>query len=190
MLLELQHRVKNVLATVSSLAARMLRTSGSIEDFAASFLARLMAMATTHELLSAHRWEGTDLRTLITAIMAPYTGLRRGNVTLDGPACLLNPATAATLGLAIYELISNAAKYGALSVPGGRVQVDWRSRTRRRQATDPYLGRTDARRSETQVKDGFDSSFIRRSIEYELQGTTELAFPPDGMRCIMAFPLH
>ncbi len=161
LLLELQHRVKNVLATVSSLAARMLRTSGSIEDFAASFLARLRAMATTHELLSAHRWEGADLRNLIAAIMAPYTGLRRDNITLDGPACLLNPGAAATLGLAIYELISNAAKYGALSVPAGRVQVDWRIEG---QTADKRLTLTWAERdgppTETQVHDGFGSIFI------------------------------
>ena len=191
LLLELQHRVKNVLATVSSLAARMLRTSGSIEDFVASFLARLRAMATTHELLSAQRWEGADLRTLITAIMAPYTSLKRDNVTLDGAACLLNPGAAATLGLAIYELTSNAAKYGALSVPAGRVQVDWRIEDK---AADKQLTLTWAERDgppiETQVKDGFGSSFIKRSIEYELQGTIELAFPRDGMRCIMTFPLH
>jgi two-component system CheB/CheR fusion protein len=187
---ELQHRVKNVLATVSSLASRMLKSSGSKEEFSAAFLGRLSAMGDMHELLSRRKWEGADLGAVAKAALAPHANIDKANIQLGGPDLLLAPGVATTLGMALHELATNAAKFGALSSPKGRVDVVW-------DVVGPPEGRrlslTWAERNGPAVttpgNDGFGTYFVKRSIEYELDGTAQIVFEPDGLRCVVDIPL-
>ncbi|MDP8916368.1 MAG: PAS domain S-box protein [Pseudomonadota bacterium] len=121
---ELNHRVKNTLATVQSLAVQTVRSSGSIADFEPIFMARLSALARAHDLLTEKLWRGADLETLIRQTLAPYAD-REGRVTVTGPAISLNPNAAVTVNLALHELATNAAKYGAFSSETGRLDVRW-----------------------------------------------------------------
>jgi two-component system CheB/CheR fusion protein len=188
---ELQHRVKNILATVSSLGARMLKDSASMEDFSTAFLARLRTMGYLHDLLSQRNWQGADLRTLVTAAVAPYVRGDKSNIVLDGPEVILTPNAAGSLGLVLHELATNAAKYGALSVADGRIEAAWK-------ITGPagperlslaWTERGGPRVEQTGVE-GFGLSFVKRSVEYELDGTATLALDPDGLRCTIEFPLR
>jgi two-component system CheB/CheR fusion protein len=187
---ELQHRVKNVLATFGSLASRMLQGDPSPKQFSAAFQARLAAMGAMHELLAQHRWEGAELRALVTASLAAYADPTKANVSIAGPQLLLKPNTAATLGLALHELATNAAKYGALSAPGGRIEVSWRLETA---APGTWLLLTwmerDGPRVERPATEGFGTSFVKRSIEYELDGTAGFAFNPEGLSVALEIPL-
>jgi two-component system CheB/CheR fusion protein len=187
---ELQHRVKNILATISSLATRMLRSSASLEDFAEAFRTRLMAMSSMHDLLSRRQWTGADLRTLIMDTVSPYASAREREVELRGPEVLVNAERAAALGMALHELATNAAKYGALASPEGHLTVSWKTE---RAAEDDRLHILWEERVARPVSppdhEGFGSIFIRRSVQYELDGSVDLAFEPGGLRCSISIPL-
>jgi two-component sensor histidine kinase len=121
---ELNHRVKNTLATVQSLAIQTARTSGGFEEFQPLFSARLTALASAHDLLTRRNWEGAELGGLLREVAAPYDpdGMRIGTT---GPPVALSPNTAVTLSLALHELVTNAVKHGALAGQQGRVDVEW-----------------------------------------------------------------
>jgi len=184
---ELQHRVKNVISTISALAGRMLKSSTSLPDFSEAFLGRLRAMATTHELLSRGQWSGTELRVLIEATVQPYMASARSVLSLTGPLVLLTPGQAATLGLVLYELASNAAKYGALSTPEGHIVVSWKV-----SGANLSLSWVESGGPEAKPARGasFGVGFVRRSVEYELNGSADLVFDRDGLRCSLTFPLR
>jgi two-component system CheB/CheR fusion protein len=188
LLYELQHRVKNILATIGALATRMLRDGGSLEDFSAAFLGRLRAMATTHDLLSRTNWAGADLRQLLETVMRGQSPAQ-GAVILEGPDILLTPNTASTLGMVLYELATNAAKYGALSEGRGRIEVSWRIVP----AADGDRLSLDWREIDgptppASIAEGFGTGFIRRSVEYELQGTATMEPSPTGLRWVLEVP--
>ncbi|HEY6432685.1 MAG TPA: chemotaxis protein CheB [Acetobacteraceae bacterium] len=192
LLSELQHRVKNTLATINALALRMLRTRPSVDEFCEGFLARLAAMGRTHDLLASGAWSGASVRSLIEAALEPYINRNHDNILLSGGAVGLRANAAATLGMVLHELATNASKYGALSLPGGTVDVSWALSdadsvdTRRLRVTwierggPPVTPPSDS---------GFGSAFIRRSVEYELGGAATLDFAPGGLECILDFPL-
>jgi two-component system CheB/CheR fusion protein len=186
---ELQHRVKNILATISALATRMLRDAPSVDGFSNAFLGRLRAMAATHELLSQANWAGADLRQLLE------TTLRGQNpsadaIHIDGPAVLLTPATASTLGMVVYEMATNAAKYGALSSARGRIEIGW---TVVRDAAGDRLGLCWTELAgppvPAAIADGFGVAFIKGGVEYELQGSAVVEPRPAGLRWELEFPL-
>ena len=121
---ELDHRVKNVLAVVSALLARSRDTGASAAELVAALDGRIKSMATAHELLSGRKWHGLPLGELIERELEPYaTG---SNVTVDGPDAVLMAEAGQALAMVVHELVTNAAKYGALSVEHGRVSVRWR----------------------------------------------------------------
>ena len=187
---ELQHRVKNVLATIGALAKRTLKASRSPEEFTAGFLARVDAMGRMHDLLAQRDWKGTDLRELILASLAPYGGSERRAARLDGPAILLRPGPSSAMGMILHELATNAAKYGALTAPEGEVSVSWRAEgapaderlvlTWRESGGPPAI---------LPAQEGFGIGFVRRCVQYELDGTTAFAFRPEGFCAEIAFPL-
>ncbi|HUB44859.1 MAG TPA: CheR family methyltransferase [Acetobacteraceae bacterium] len=188
---ELQHRVKNILATVSSLATRMAQRSRTVDEFQAAFLSRIRAMGRMHDLLANGAWSGASLRDLISAALEPYVSAARPNVRLVGSDIRLDANAAATMGMVLHELATNAAKYGALSTPGGTVEVAW-AREQEAQAGGS-LELTWIERDGPPVDPagtpGFGTSFITRSVEYELQGTVSLELAPPGLRCTIRFPL-
>ncbi len=188
---ELQHRVKNVLATISSLAARMLKDKPDGRDFAQAFTARLNAMAAMHDLLSQRGWEGADLRNLVERALAAYRGSGKASISIEGPDVLLWARTATTLGMVVHELATNAAKYGALKAAQGRVAVSWNlsgSGTERRLRIS-WMER-DGPSVRPPAHDGFGASFIKRSVEYELEGRAQLDFEPGGLHCVIEIPLQ
>lgn len=126
LLREMEHRVKNLLASVQALARQTLCASPSPEIFAGSFIERLAALSRVHALLIRSRWRGAALHDLVGAELSPYRSEERGDAAIKGDAVFLNPEPALALSLVLHELATNAAKYGALSMPEGRVEVSWR----------------------------------------------------------------
>ncbi len=186
---ELNHRVKNTLATVQSLAAQTARRATSPAAFSESFEGRLIALSKAHDQLTMHHWESADLRSLLSGALAPY-GAEPGRVVLRGEDVRLRPRAALSLAMAFHELITNAAKYGALSVPTGRVEVRW-------QATQDASGQTllgiDWREEggppvSAPERRGFGSRLIEQGIAAELRGSARLVFEPGGLRCEIAIP--
>jgi two-component system CheB/CheR fusion protein len=186
---ELQHRVKNILTTVSALATRMLKGSTSLPDFATAFTGRLSAMAKTHELLTASNWQGAGLRPLIDATVRSYSSRDGKNISVSGPDLTLSPAAAATLGLVFYELATNAVKYGALRERNGRVDISWRvNKLDGSEDVSLQWSESQGPAVEASAADGFGTGFIRRSVEYELNGKVDLELQPSGLRCRIVFP--
>jgi two-component system, chemotaxis family, CheB/CheR fusion protein len=188
---ELQHRVKNILATIAALAARMLRSSDTMDQFAEGFTARLQAMARTHELLSQGRWRGADLKEVVKLSLLPYRTSDLGNLTVEGPPAVLAPRDAAALGMILHELASNAAKYGALATNEGRVDVHWRLKG---DAPEEVVTLTWKEHAPNPVPEpkraGFGTKFVKRSSAYELAGKADLEIEADGARCVIEFPLR
>ncbi|HEX6007002.1 MAG TPA: PAS domain S-box protein [Burkholderiales bacterium] len=188
MVAELDHRVKNVLATVSALTSCTQDASGSVADFVATLDGRIRSMAATHQLLSCQQWKGILLSDLARRELAPYaTG---NNTEIDGPNIILKAEAAQAVSMVFHELATNAAKHGALSTPGGRVAVRWY----RLQNSD-----ADALRVEWQEVGGpvvkaprrcsYGTEIIRGLLPYELDGKVDLAFAAAGVRCRFDVPL-
>jgi two-component sensor histidine kinase len=125
LLRELDHRVKNTLASVQSIASQTLRNAPSPAAFAESFEARLMALSRAHEMLTRQAWGRADLHDILATAFEPFGGLEGPRFTVRGPAMDISPETAVALHMTLHELVVNAAKYGALSMPTGHVVVDW-----------------------------------------------------------------
>lgn len=184
---ELQHRVKNILATVTALTSRMVRSSGTLDDFAGAFHARLQAMARTHELLASYQWGGADLEKLVRATLSPYVGKEGQSLGLEGEPFQLDASAAATLGLVFFELGSNAAKYGALSTEKGRVEVSWRIDGS--QMLSIAWKESGGPKVKEPPKRSFGTTFIQQSLEYELGGNVDLRFKRAGVECLLRIPL-
>jgi PAS domain S-box-containing protein len=187
---ELDHRVKNVLATVSTVASRTQEASSSMAEFVTALDGRIKSMATTHELLSTRRWHGIPLADLVRRELAPYA--TPGNTRIDGPDVVLSAEGAQTLAMVFHELATNAAKFGAISVNSGRVSVRWRFRPNGH--AESWLCIQWEERGGPRVvpptRSGFGTSVVRELIPYELGGTVELVHPPEGVRCKAEIPAH
>ena len=180
---ELDHRVKNILATVQSIAHQTLPQ----DDAAKALAGRLSALARAHGLLAQDRWEGAGLRALVEATLAPYPPEQ---IELGGEDVMLEPKAAQVLSMVLHELATNAAKYGALSTSNGRLGVTW-SAEETPEGRRLTLGWTE--HGGPPVKEpersGFGSRLIRQGVAYELRGQTLLEFRPDGLRCILFVPI-
>ena len=176
----LDHRVKNVLASVQSLAAQSARKTVSIEVFLKTFSGRLEAMAAAHALLSATRGRGAEIGDVAAAELG---GLARGQARWEGPEILLSPRATNALTLALHELAANAVKYGALSTEAGRVDVSWRS------LADGGFELIWVERGgppvEAPSRQGFGVTLLERVTGRELGGDALLAFPPEGVRATL-----
>jgi PAS domain S-box-containing protein len=184
---ELNHRVKNTLATVMALSTQTFRTTPSPKAFCEAFEGRLLALSQTHNLLNQSFWRGAGLRDILTQELAPYASTDGRSYTLEGSEIKLGPVTAVTLGMAFHELATNAVKYGALSVAGGEVRVAWRmSRPGRlhvewRETGGPPVSPPQRR--------GFGSRLIEQALGSDLNADARLCFPSEGVRCSMDIPL-
>jgi PAS domain S-box-containing protein len=189
---ELNHRVKNTLATVQSLALQTLRGSGSPEQFRRTFEARLIALSKAHNLLTSRNWEGADIEEIVKEQLDPYA-TDPARVVLLGDSVKLTPRAAVTLSMVVHELATNAAKYGALSTPQGRVEVRWSIERTVATAESPGLARLSWCESggptvTPPARPGFGSKLIERSTS-ELDGTAQLDFMPAGLRYCLTLPL-
>jgi PAS domain S-box-containing protein len=186
---ELDHRVKNVLATVSAVAARTLDTSSSMDQFVAALDGRIRSMATTHELLSGRRWKGIPLAELLRHQLAPYA--TSSNMDVEGPDVLLSAGAGQTLGIVLHELITNAAKYGALSTHDGRISVRWHWPLNGKVPDRLVIEWQEIGGPAVQVpsRSGHGMEVIRDLVPYELEGTVDLAFASEGVRCRVDIPV-
>jgi len=187
---ELNHRVKNTLATAQSLATQTLRGNASPRSFATAFSGRLAALASAHTLLAHARWSGARLHALIEEQLAPYRLPDGANVTIQGDDVSLEPGAALTLGLALHELATNAANHGALASPAGTVEI------RARVGTGPdgrRLALTWRERGGPPVaappRRGFGLTLIERGLAYQLKGNVVLDFRREGLHCTVELPL-
>ena len=188
---ELNHRVKNTLATVQSIASQTLRSTSGSAQVKEAFEGRLMALSKTHDLLTRKSWREADLHDIAEQELAPY---RKSDerVLIDGPSVHLPARYAINLGLVLHELVTNAAKYGALSTPAGHLELRW--------AVAPHEDRssrlcihwreTGGPPVEPPTRQGFGSHLIRRSIEGELAGDLTIQFAPNGVTYDISAPLH
>lgn len=189
LLRELTHRSKNLLAVIQAMARQTANHAGSIDTFLAQFGSRLQALAASHDLLVRESWYGASLGELIRSQLSSYLDGAVVQVTIEGPAIALKPEAAQNLGLALHELAINAAKFGALSVPTGRVSITW---TRRESAADNAL-ELDWREKlgpkvKTRRKKGFGSMVIERNLARALDAEVNLDFDPDGLHCRIVIP--
>ncbi|MBX3501067.1 MAG: PAS domain-containing protein [Alphaproteobacteria bacterium] len=187
LLYELQHRVKNIITTIGALASRMMKSSESLTDFSEAFLGRLRAMASTHDLLSRTNWTGASLRAVIGTALQGHVEKDSADVALHGTDLRLTPGAAATLGMVFYELATNAAKYGSLSKNGGRVDVAWRPVDANGSMTLSWT-ESDGPPVNGPLVDGFGTVFVKRSVEFELQGTASMEPSSTGVRWSIEFP--
>ena len=185
---ELNHRVKNTLTIVQSLAHQTFRGAGIEATARTAFEGRLAALATAHNLLTRERWEATDLETVVVETLAAQVS-DPTSVSIHGPNVRLDPKTAVSIAMALHELATNAIKYGALSVDGGHVTLRWSSGS----ADAPRLLLDWRERGGPEVtaptKRGFGSRMIERALASELRGKVTLEFLADGLHCAIDAPL-
>jgi PAS domain S-box-containing protein len=186
---ELDHRVKNVLATVQAVAAHTMQTSRSMEDFVAALDGRIRSMGSTHELLSHRRWAGIPLADLVKRELAPYT--TGPNTEVGGPDVTLSAEAGQTMGMVLHELVTNAAKHGSLSDPAGRVSIRWRL-SLNGGACDRLIvtwRETGGPLVVPPCKSRYGMDVVRSVIPYELGGTVDHVLAPEGARCQIEIPL-
>ena len=186
---ELNHRMKNMLSIVQAIATETRRRATSLEQFGKAFEGRLAALARSHEALGDREWHGGDLEMLISQCCKPFCDETR--LDLQGPEVELPPKAAVGIGMVIHELATNAAKYGALSIPTGTLQVRWDLpeegglrilRLQWREQNGPPLPSTR--------KEGFGSVLLRSIIESDLGGKLDMIFTREGLDCIICVPMN
>jgi PAS domain S-box-containing protein len=185
---ELNHRVKNTLATVQSLVAQTARAVDSTDVFREKIEARLFAMSFAHDQLTRRGWNDADLLDLAKAGLAPYQD--KGNIVVSGSPTTIAPRAAILLSMVFYELATNAIKFGALASPGGKVELGW---TVTGDTTAPKLAiawtESGGPPVQPRTRHGFGSRLVERGVEIELGGTAALDFAPSGLRCAIEVPM-
>ncbi|RFB88823.1 histidine kinase [Rhizobium leguminosarum bv. trifolii] len=187
---ELNHRVKNTLATVQSLAGQTARHARSLEDFSERFEARLLALSRAHDLLTQRHWENAPLSSLAEEILKPLAGNATHRIQIEGAPIELDSRTALSLTMALSELATNAVKYGALSSETGSLSLTWRAEDEQslhstlilewREFGGPPVAPPTRR--------GIGSRLMERCIERDLGGEFDLAFERTGVVCRMSIP--
>ena len=184
---ELDHRVKNALATVCAIIALTRKDQGAVADFVTAIESRIGSLAGTHELLSQNHWNGVSLEELIRRQLVPFAS---SNIEIVGPRIMFRPEAAQSLAMVFHELSTNAAKYGALSSPRGRLSVRWqwlpngagqnRVAIEWEESGGPVVSGSESR--------GFGTEIVRELIPHETGGIVDLAFPSAGVRCRLELP--
>jgi two-component sensor histidine kinase len=187
---ELNHRVKNTLATVQSIAAQTRRSGDDPQQSYEAFTERLMALSRAHDVLTARRWEGAELRDIVVGAIQPFDA-GGGRFKVSGPSVWLEPQAALALAMALHELGTNAAKYGALSVAAGRVSLTWTVKPDGDDGLDLKLSWREAKGPKVTppTRRGFGSRLLERGLATELNGTVEVDYRPDGLVCAMTAKL-
>jgi PAS domain S-box-containing protein len=191
LLRELTHRSKNLLAVIQAMARQTARHTGSVETFLTQFGARLQALAASHDLLIRESWYGASLGELVRSQLGGYLDGLATQISIEGPAIAIKPEAAQNLGLALHELAVNAAKFGALSAPTGRVAITWN----RLENVDGNAVELDWREKlgpkvRTRRRKGFGSMVIERNLARALDAKVDLEFDPDGLHCQIVIPAN
>jgi PAS domain S-box-containing protein len=186
---ELNHRVKNTLATVQSIASQTLRNTETAAEAKEAIEGRLIALSRTHDVLTRESWEGADLSEIAEQAVAPYASRGENRLLLNGPQVRLPPRMALALAMALQELATNAVKYGALSNATGEIRISWdvvQAETARLHLRWEESGGPPVR---APVRRGFGTRLIERSLAQDLGGTARIAFCPTGVVCTVDAPL-
>ena len=187
---ELDHRVKNVLERVAGVVASSREGSNSIDEFNRALRGRIQSLGAAHDLLSKSGWQSVGLSSLVRSQLAAYA--TDSNVTIIGTDVMLGAAEAQALAAVLHELVTNAAKYGALSTPDGRVMVSWGCRSSGDAAVSLSLlwqERGGPSVAANASPPNYGTSLIRDLIPHELGGTVDLVFAPDGVNCKIEIPI-
>jgi PAS domain S-box-containing protein len=185
---ELDHRVKNVLATMIAVSQRTREGHASMDAFVSAFDGRIRSMAEAHALLSSGRWQGVNLAHLVRQELAPCAAAL--NTMVEGPDIVLAADAAQPVAFVLHELATNAAKYGALSIPKGQVRVQWHQRAKGHVAGAVVLDwkETGGPLVPASISPGYGTSVVKDLIPYELGGVVDLVFAPEGVRCRLEIP--
>jgi PAS domain S-box-containing protein len=188
---ELNHRVKNMLATVQSLAAQTIRGGGAQKKVKEDFERRLFALGSAHDQLSRGGWEAAELGAMLNDLLAPFRSEADDRIRISGEPIQLSPKTALALAMVFHELATNAVKYGALSKPAGVLDVRWKAdggdRGRRLVVNWEESGGPRVRQPK---RWGFGTRFLARAIEKELRGSAQISFEPGGVHGRIDVPLE
>jgi PAS domain S-box-containing protein len=188
---ELNHRVKNTLATVQAIASQSLR--GADPTLLPALQARLLALSSAHDVLTREGWAGANIEDVVAGVLAPHGGtggeVTGGRFRVAGPSLRLVPRAAVAFSMALHELATNAVKYGALSVPAGHVEIRWELVP----GTAMLLRLAWMERGGPPVvppaRRGFGTRMVERSLAHDLRGTARIGFDADGVTCRIEAPL-
>jgi two-component sensor histidine kinase len=187
---ELNHRVKNTLATVQSISAQTLRNAETTTDAREAVEMRLLALSRAHDVLTRENWEGASLSEVVAQAVEPYRTGSDDRLHVSGPDVRLPPRMALALAMALQELATNAVKYGALSNAKGTVHIAW---TVQNGLLPPRLALRWTEREGPPVqaprRRGFGSRLIERSLALDLNGTVEIRFARQGVECTVDAPI-
>lgn len=189
---ELNHRIKNTLATVQSMATITTCNVATVDEFTSRFEARLLALSQAHKLLSEGEWSGAKLRHLLVQQLGPFADGGDPRVRFEGPEVDLPPRLTLALGMMFHELMTNAAKYGSLSVAGGHTAVEWdllSGSDGGRRLTLHWV-EMDGPSVKVPERRGFGTRLIERTITEELGGQANLLFEPSGLQLRVSIPLR
>jgi PAS domain S-box-containing protein len=185
---ELDHRVKNILAQVAVVAVSTRQGSRSIDEFLRSLSGRIQSMAAAHTLLSKSGWQSVGLDALVRNQLAPYA--TDTNLTIHGTDIMLTSAEVQAVAKVLHELVTNAAKHGALSIPGGHVSVNW---VRKPNGDGTNLSivwqELDGPPVKSETRSSYGTNLIRNLIPHELGGKVDLMFPSQGVNCRIEIPV-
>jgi len=192
---ELQHRTRNLLAVVQSVARQSIRSSPSPEQFVTNFESRLSALSRVQSLLARIDEQMIELHALVTAELTAHAddAVEAGKISVAGPSVVLPASAAQALGLALHELATNAVKYGALTQPAGKLAVTWKTEM------EGGIPRVILAWIESGVampasggsrRQGYGTELIQRALPYQLEAKTNLEFSPDGVRCTITVPIR
>jgi PAS domain S-box-containing protein len=185
---ELNHRVKNTLAAVQSIARQTLRSERDPAEMSEVFTARLVSLSAAHDILTRENWEGAGVREIVQVGLAPFDETR---IAVSGPEVRITARAAIALSMALHELATNATKYGGLSGDTGRVTLTWRTRRK----DDQVLFELEWREAGgppvvAPKRRGFGSRLLSQGVRVDLNGVAELLFEPQGVICRITAPLE
>lgn len=189
---ELTHRSKNLLAVIQAMARQTARHADTVDKFVEQFSARLQALGGAHDLLVRESWHGVGLMDLVKSQLGHYADLLGSQISLKGPHLFLAPEPSQNLGMALHEMATNAAKYGALSTPQGKVEISWAWDNEAAEESDRKL-RLDWREHDgppvsKPTRKGFGTQVVERNLVRSLSATVDLDYAADGFRASILIP--
>jgi two-component sensor histidine kinase len=184
---ELTHRSKNLLAVIQAMARQTAKHTGSVQIFLERFSARVQALARSHDILVQESWHGASLRELVRSQLAHYLDREPQQVSIEGPDVRLKPEAAQSLGLALHELVENAAKHGALSRSDGRVEISWQPLSDG-DGVELFWQESRGPQVSAPTRRGFGSTVIEHNLARALDADVKLDFAKDGLTCRVAVP--
>jgi len=183
---ELTHRVKNTLAVIQALAGLTFRPPASTPAVLEAFQGRVRALARAHEVLARGQWQDASIAEVVSAAIEPYD---RGRFEVDGPAVVISSKACLAITLGLNELCTNSVKHGALGAAEGRVKIGWSLSATPSPHVKLHWQELNGPPVREPLQRGFGTTLLRGAVAADLQGTVEIAYAPDGVTCVIDFPV-